>query len=156
METIEVNKKQLVAEYNNATESGRSILTRLFGEKFFSNKITDRVKSLDDVYTIKGTTYEDLIRIYPEDVISFKHATLIAEVLNEGWKPNWDNSNEYKYYPWFDMRSKSGFGFSRTLYDYTHTHTYVGSRLVFKSEELAEYAGKNFIDVYRDLLTRNK
>ena len=115
METIEVNKKQLVAEYNNATESGRSILTRLFGEKFFSNKITDRVKSLDDVYTIKGTTYEDLIRIYPEDVISFKQATLITEVLNEGWKPNWDNSNEYKYYPWFDMRSKSGFGFSRSV-----------------------------------------
>lgn len=32
------------------------------------------------------------------------------------------------------------------------SYTYYGSRLAFKSEELAEYAGKQFIDIYADYL----
>jgi hypothetical protein len=38
---------------------------------------------------------------------------IIADVLNKGWKPNWNNEDEYKYYPWFnletDKNNPSGF-----------------------------------------------
>ncbi|MCF0070243.1 hypothetical protein LZD49_07150 [Dyadobacter sp. CY261] len=74
---------------------------------------------------------------------------IIAEALNEGWKPNWEDWDEYKYYPWFNM-SAGGSGFSFLVYGYDDSLSDVGSRLVFRSRELAEYAGETFLDIYRD------
>jgi hypothetical protein len=72
---------------------------------------------------------------------------IIAEALNEGWKPDWKNGKWDKYYPWFDLSSGSGLSY----YDYVNRNSYsaVGSRLCFKSRELAEYAGKQFEDLYK-------
>ena len=75
---------------------------------------------------------------------------IIAEALNEGWKPDWENHNQYKYWPWFYMQA--GVGFSYGGYAYGYTATSVGSRLCFKSWELAKYAGKQFQSSYQDLL----
>ena len=77
----------------------------------------------------------------------------IAEALNEGWKPDWKNWDELKYYPWFRMDTPSGFGFSYSFCAYSFTASIVGSRLCFKSRELAEYAGKQFEAIYNDYLT---
>lgn len=73
----------------------------------------------------------------------------IAEALNEGWEPDWSNYNERKYYPWFEME-KTGVGFSFFVFDYRGTHSIVGSRLCYKSREIAEYAGTQFVELYRD------
>ncbi len=77
---------------------------------------------------------------------------IIAEALNEGWQPDWSNYNEYKYYPWFEIDASkdnpAGSGFSGSNYDCWDTNSYVGSRLCFKSRELALYAGKQFEDLY--------
>ena len=79
---------------------------------------------------------------------------IIAEALNEGWQPDWNNHSEYKYYPWFEVKANaknpSGFGFSDTRYVYWRTSTSVDSRLCFKSSELALYAGKQFKELYKD------
>lgn len=80
------------------------------------------------------------------------HADLLIvhKSLNGDWKPNW-NSNEPKYYLWFDMEktetNPSGF----TLYYvyYHFTYSYVGSRFCFKSREIAEHAIKYFLPQYR-------
>lgn len=76
--------------------------------------------------------------------------TVIARALNGGWVPDWDNGRFDKYYPWFRMSSSPGFSFYD--FDYVHSFSLVGSRLCYKSSELAEYAGKQFIDLYRDLM----
>lgn len=34
----------------------------------------------------------------------------------------------------------------------SYSNTNYGSRLAFKTEELAEYAGKQFIEIYRDFM----
>jgi hypothetical protein len=75
----------------------------------------------------------------------------ITQALNENWKPNWDNSDEYKWYPYFDMRS-AGVGFSNSDFVSWHAGTTVGSRLCFKSRELAEYAGAQFKDIYKKFM----
>ena len=75
---------------------------------------------------------------------------IIAKALNEGWYPNWNDTNEYKYYPWF--KASPGVGFSFSDYDFALTRSTVGSRLCFKSRDLAEYAGKQFIDIYNQFL----
>lgn len=49
-------------------------------------------------------------------------------------------------------------GFGLAYYDFGNwaSTTNVGSRLCFKSVEQAEYAGKQFIDLYEDLMLIDK
>jgi len=78
---------------------------------------------------------------------------IIAEALNEGWKPNWNDWNEYKYYPWFKMGNDGaspGVGFSYVGCGDADAVSDVGSRLCFKTSELAKYAGKQFEELYKD------
>jgi hypothetical protein len=79
------------------------------------------------------------------------HAKLIivAKALNGDWKPNWQDYNQYKYYPWFEMDAP-GFRLY-TLVDFCQ-HSDVGSRLCFRDRETANYAGKTFIDLYQDYM----
>jgi hypothetical protein len=77
---------------------------------------------------------------------------IITEALNEGWKPDWNNHNEWKYYPWFDVEASdecpSGSGLSYHVHVCDSSTTIVGSRLAFKSAELAKYAGETFKPLY--------
>jgi hypothetical protein len=84
---------------------------------------------------------------------------VIAEATNKTagddnmpWTPDWNNSDEWKYYPWFeviqDHSKPSGFRLSYHGYDCGGTRTLVGSRLCFRDAETAEYIGKQFIDLY--------
>lgn len=85
---------------------------------------------------------------------AYKKIELIAEVLNEGWVPNWADSNENKYYPYFEFDSVAG-RFSFYVYHFNSVLSTVGSRLVFKSQKLAEFAGKLFIDIYNEYMLFN-
>jgi len=65
-------------------------------------------------------------------------------------EPDWGNHDQWKYEPWFDMGGSSGSGFAYFAYDLWGTGSACGSRLCFKSRELAEYAGEQFRDLYKD------
>lgn len=71
---------------------------------------------------------------------------IIAQALNGTWKPDWSDSSQYKWYPWFYMNGP-GFRFDHARYDFTTS--LVGSRLCFKSEAIATYAGKQFLELYK-------
>jgi len=77
----------------------------------------------------------------------------IIRVLNEGWKPDWDNWEERKWLLWFDMRSKaaggSAAGFSFFAFDYDLEHSHVGSRLVFRDRSRAKHYADHFLEVSR-------
>lgn len=81
---------------------------------------------------------------------AYKKLELIVEVLNEGWIPNWSDSEEYKYYPYFEFNSEAGRFSSSDYYLSNHVNSFVGSRLVYRTKELAIHAGKLFIDIYND------
>ena len=106
--------------------------------------ITERIKSFDDVLKHLEIVPVDFAkqcdRLAPDEV-AYRKVKLIAEALNEGWKPDWTNSSEYKYLPWFKMGGSSGSGFAYNDYDNWNTDSTCGSRLCFKSIELARYAG---------------
>jgi hypothetical protein len=100
----------------------------------------DPKKALSNIPKIPGK--------HQKGLIAAAKLYIIADALNGGWEPDWSNYNEYKYYPWFNMRP-SGFGLFRVFC--SHSHSGVGSRLCFKSEEIAEYAAKTFLDLYKIL-----
>lgn len=76
---------------------------------------------------------------------------VICKAFNEGWIPNFNDSNELKWYPWFQKNS-SAFGFSGTHYDGWCTNAGAGSRLCLKSKTIAEHVGKKFEKIYNEYL----
>jgi hypothetical protein len=96
--------------------------------------------------------YHDLnLLTYLSDEIKNKHIafyklTIIVKALNEGWTPDWGDSNQPKYYNYFRMKG----GFSYWLTHYYSTDTNVPSALCFKSEALAYYCCNMFLDLYKD------
>ena len=159
METLNIEKKNAQNAFKKANKEVKALLVELFGEKTFSEKITDRVKTYEDACSVLGvskldgtvTVVDGCLKDDSESIMAYCKLIIIARALNEGWTPNWEDSNEPKYYPYFKM--KSGFGFSRSYFIYDGSITYVGSRLVFKTSELAIYAGQQFESIYKDLFT---
>jgi hypothetical protein len=82
-------------------------------------------------------------------IIAAYKLLIIYKAINNGWKPNWGNSNEYKYYPWLSVLS-SGFGFSNSDSHYVSTGTDVGSRLCTDSSEKAMYIAETFGQEYKE------
>ncbi len=120
--------------------------------------IKEQIKNFQDVLlanNITETNFNDSCKGLELDEIAYRKIKLIAKTLNEGWAPDWENGKWDKYYPWFKTGSSSGVGFSYCAYDRWFTVSGVGSRLCYKSSELAEYAGKNFELIYKDFLTLN-
>ncbi len=90
------------------------------------------------------------------DEIAYKKLKIVFKGINNGWQPNWLDSSQYKYYPYFKAESNykssgaSGFGFSDCSYG--NWNAFVGSRLCTYSSEVAKYIGKQFEDLYSDYL----
>jgi len=118
--------------------------------------IKERIKTFVDVLIelkIDGKEFFEQTKSLPTDELAYKQLKLVVQALNEGWMPDWTDSSQYKYYPWFKMGSPSGGGFSYYDYGYWYTYSYVGSRLCFKSADLAKHAGQLFESIYKDFLT---
>lgn len=111
-----------------------------------------------------------------KDLLAYIKLTIICEALNEGWHPQY-TQNERRWYPYYEFltneeiealseeeksrvvgRAGSGAGaggglvYSGAGGVSSFSYTYFCSRLAFKNEELAEYAGKTFIDIYKDFV----
>lgn len=119
-----------------------------------------QIKNYEDACLALGLSPDALpdVSMLPEKeqkaIIAHYKLTVIARALNEGWLPNWADSDECKYFPWFDVeedeKKPSGFGLSYGVCGDRGTYTFVGSRLCFKSRELAKYAAEQFIELYED------
>lgn len=119
-----------------------------------NQKVTDRIKTFEDVLednNISELDFKASCKGLTEDEVAYRQVKLITKSLCEKWVPNWNNSDEYKYTPYFDMR-KDGCCFSHSSYDSWGTYTGVGSRLCFPTSVLAEYAGKTFPSIYEKFL----
>lgn len=163
METIEIKKSNADKALQAADQGAnlKDVLSILFEgqtKKEEPKDIKERVKTFEDALAIVGASENlkmllDYNGIDKDMLASVAHAKLsiIAKALNEGWAPDWEDSDDYKYYPWFEY--KAGVGFSDSNCERWRTVTSVGSRLCFKSSELALYAGKQFQGLYNDLFS---
>lgn len=141
------NAKEL---YATASPAWKASLEATFGKEYFSQKITDRVKTLEDACEILGIQSTEVTCSYDEsDDQAYKKLKIIARALNEGWEPNYNDGNQRKWYPWFYLDSP-GFRLDGCFCDVTGT--LVSARLVFKTEELARYAATQFSGLYGDYL----
>ena len=77
-----------------------------------------------------------------------------ASWQHKGEKIDWNNYDQRKYYPWFDLEKYSGSasGFSCHDFIYDDSGSFVSSRLVFPDRETAEYVAKTHLHLYKDLM----
>jgi hypothetical protein len=152
MKTLQIDETKARILYKTASPEFKQSLEDTFGKKYFTGEITDRIKTYEDACAelcetpinekdlkANGFTVVEIIR---------RKLETITKALNEDWKADLYDTDQYKYYGWFNL-SSGGFVFRRTDYDSTYANAGVGSRLCFKSSVLAEYAGKQFIDYYK-------
>lgn len=82
----------------------------------------------------------------PVDEVAYQKLKVIVEALNGGWKPDWTDMSQRKWYPYFVMNPDN---FSLFSVFYGDGVSDVSSRLCFKDEETAEYAATQFLDLYK-------
>jgi hypothetical protein len=106
------------------------------------------IKTMSDVYRINGitklTTPPETKERYYEDLI------LVAKALNGNWKPDCNGMNEYNWFPYFVFSSMFQFSGEGCVQGFTYSS--IGSRLCLKNQQIAEYAGKTFIEQYEKLM----
>lgn len=140
----------------------------------------DAVKELGDNHPLVNI-YDTITNEYSEDemkpVVDYIKVCIIVAALNEGWVPQFVDGEE-RWYPWFwlytnkemaemdeakratcrvvgraDVYAGAGGGlaYAFAYHASSHSSSFYGARLAFRTEELAEYAGKQFIEEYYQL-----
>jgi len=113
-------------------------------------EIFKQIKTYEDA--LKALDKEDFCyeNLYPREIARRK-LEIVIEALNEGWKPDWNNHLEKKWYPYF-YGLHANLSCSYSLYSPSRSDAYVGCRLYCKSEEIADYVGQKFIYLYKRMI----
>lgn len=173
-----MNSKKIEIEVPNGKkpEWVNGVLT-LVDEK--PKNVMERIKTFEDACNELGIDHNEWMQDKKElgleaDVIAYLKLRIIAAALNEGWNPQF-TTDEYRYFPWFYLYTQSeidemneddksrvvsrsnynanangGVAYANRNYDSSYTFTSIGSRLAFKTRELAEYAGRQFVEIWAD------
>lgn len=157
MKTLQISENKARELYRTGSTDFKTILEDSFGKEFFSTKITDRIKSYEDacrelgLEPIKEAEFEEMGLAL--DDIAYQKMKVVIRALNEGWFPDMFNSNIRRWYPWFRCNSSaSSFAFFYSRYVDTNAAAGSGSHLCLKSEELADYCGKQFLDLWKQII----
>jgi hypothetical protein len=149
MATLTVDDKTAREIYPTAAPALKAILEDSYPKDFFKGKITDRIKTFEDACEYNNTNPNASKFIV--GTRQQRHQERVAEItkaLNEGWVPNYDDG-EYKYTPWFYL-DKPGFRFDDSGFTFTLSAAGGGSRFAFKTRELSDYAGRQFLQEYKN------
>lgn len=154
---VEIEKNLLDRAYEAASISTDKS-HKLFIEKHFNIfNIKDRVKTWKDVLKESRFNEEDILpysKPKTKEQVSqnaFAKIQLISKVLNEGWMPDFKNSNESKYYPYFE-RKAHGWVLSSGSFSYGNGFSDLGFGCLYKNSDLAIYAGTQFLEIYKEYL----
>jgi len=172
MAELVIKKSDAIRLYPTADKTMKEIFEQTFGKEIFSQEITDRIKSMSDIYEELGINESKLkndisyraekmaelakkLEMNDSDIEEGLPCFLIRDfeiyamvhVLNQGWKPNYSDTNERKWYPYFSV--SSGFVFDLSGCALSCSDADCGFRLCLKNEKLANFAGKTFLNEYK-------
>lgn len=149
-------------------------------DTFKPKDIMERVKTFEDACHELGLDSESLEQKWSDDnlmpdEIAYQKLRIICAALNEGWEPQF-TEDEWRYYPWFWLYTQdeidnmnedekknrclmstgdyqtgyAGLACAHSSNAPSDADAAVGSRLCLKSDTLAVYCGKQFINIWAD------
>jgi len=115
---------------------------------------------------------------FSPNLAAYAKLCIIAAALNEDWELHWGSDQVY-YYPWFYIYSKAevetmmqdrkdklvlfgghayhgsycGLGYVYSRYAWSAAYAFIGSRLAFRSKELAIYCAEQFLDIWAQYIS---
>ena len=178
---IQIQQENVLNAYKNASDEQKELLEHLFGREVFKPvDVKERIKTFADAAKAVGIEdpeeWESGYSDVEPDILAYFKLRIITKALNEGWEPKFI-PGEYRWAPYFLLYTKEeiekidaekkarvvfrsgvnalafgGVSFAFANFDSAFVSANIGSRLAFKSEELAEYAGKQFTEIYADFI----
>ena len=149
-------------------------------QKADNRPVRERIKTFEDAMLELGEEHPFVKEWHLGENLSpeleaYLQLRVICAALNEGWEPKF-TEDEARWYPWFwlytqdeinnmDEQEKqdrhlistgdyetgyAGFAYAGSGDAPSYSNTNFGSRLCLKSEALAVYCGKQFIDLWAD------
>lgn len=118
---------------------------------------------------------------YNQDIVAYLKLRVVVAALNDGWNPEF-TEDERRWFPWYRLYTKEeidnlseedkeqvllwggsanygsqcGLACASSNDAWSNSIADIGSRLALKSEELADYAGKQFIELFAPFCFRPK
>lgn len=115
---------------------------------------------------------------FSPNLAAYAKLCIIVAALNEDWELHWGSDQVY-YYPWFYIYSKAevetmmqdrkdklvllggdanngsrcGLGCVNSNDAWSNAHVNIGSRLAFRSKELAIYCAEQFLDIWAQYIS---
>jgi hypothetical protein len=108
------------------------------------------IQTFEDACESIGEKWSEPIGL-PVDVIAYMKLRIIAKALNGCSWMTYQDTDEAKYYPYFNATGSAS-GFSYYAYTYDDSFSVVGSRLTFKTADIAKYAGTQFLEIYNEYI----
>lgn len=145
MKHLKLELQKAIDTYKNGDASVKSLLTNLYGEDVFITDIKQKVKCYPSACKVLGRcelTVGDFAKgrsnkQSEREFVRHKISTVI-EAINNGWYPDWDNEDQYKYYNYFHNK-RNGFSSGVIICRY---FCGVGSDLCLENRDNAEYVSK--------------
>ena len=168
----EPSQKEFMKQLFGADTFASNVMERVKTFQDAVNELGDDnplVKQYNILYSEFGATMD-------ADIIAYLKLRIIAAALNEGWEPQF-TKGEWRYYPYFLLITKEeykqlsdeekgrcvgrssdsasargGLVYAGANNGSANSYTNFGVRLAFKTRELAEYAGKQFLNIWADFV----
>ena len=147
----EIEEKDINEGVTNFEEARKYLHCKPNGDFAVSKKIlSDNPLPLDGV----GNLVKNLNPRHLNALIALNKLFTIAEAWNkaDGFVPDFSNTSQYKYYPWFVYdKDAAGFVYANTSSTASTTGANFGSRLCFKTANRAKQFGEKFADLYNQV-----
>lgn len=168
----EPSQKEFMKQLFGADTFASSVMDRV---KTFQDAVNELgydnnlVKAYKEI--MPTCTYTDA-----KDILAYLKIRIIVAALNEGWEPKF-TKDEWRYYPYFYVLTKEEYEhlkdedkgrcvgrsyvyanadgclvYAFTFNGVANSGTGYGVRLAFLTKELAQYAGKQFLDIWADFI----
>jgi hypothetical protein len=116
--------------------------------------VSSRINSLKDIceegnFTLDILPYKNAVTPLEKYVNACILIPKIVSVYNEGWEPNWNKSDEYKYFPYFE---KKGSVWLVSDYYYWDASSLLPGSHYYKNRGILMDSCKKFQDTYNDWL----
>lgn len=147
---IEVDNSVIEEAFNAANSDQKKEIKKYF--KIISDELFD-VTSFEELCKLKGIRVPVLSDFshcrYPKKALAREKIDIISEVYNNGWKPNFDDHNERKYYPYFTKQKAGSWRFYAVYYG---CYSFGGAVGLYKTEKIAQFVGERFKDIYIEVI----
>lgn len=161
MQTLQLDGATARRLYPSAVPELKEILDKSFGKEFFSQKVEDRIHSVQDACKETGRDINQVIP-FPKPINQFQdwlnanaEMAVIIEAFNENKIPDWKDDDQEKYRGWWRMDGSSGSGLSFNAAVYDISVPTVASRLHLLNEKHLLIIKDRFFSIWERLMTQS-